>query len=164
MIEDVPMINNNWLKIIFITLVIQMFLTPILWRDFLPVKELILKRLRIISMIFLGPIFLLLCVVLNPTIYEGGMVPLLSGICVGIQGIILSLLYRGKEKTRVRKVVRPISMIITYALVVLILLVVGVYFLVYHVLYKIGIIILAIGTCVSIIGMIKIEKVLSKPP
>lgn len=156
------MINVNWLKIIFITLVIQILLTPILWKDFIPVRNLTLKRLRIISLILLGPIFLLLCAMFHPTIDEGGLVALLSGICVGIQGIILGLLYRGKKRIRVRKVMRPILLIITYALVTLILLVLGLYFLVYQGLSIVGIVFIAIGACVSIIGIIKAEKFLSR--
>ena len=156
------MIDINWLKIIFITLVIQIFLVPILWKDFIPVKELTLKRLRIISIILLGPIFLLLCVMLTPTIDEGGIVVLLCGICVGIQGIILALLYRGKKKTRARKVIQPIAMIITSALMTLIFVVLGLYLLLYQRLQIPGVVLIAIGGCAAIFVAIKTEKFLSK--
>lgn len=151
------MIDINWLKVIFFTIVMQICISPLFhWESRFP-QLAVLKRIRIIFRILLGPIIVFMFALAQATSDEVMIISLLSGAGVGIQGIILSLLYRGRKKTGLSKGLRSIARILTYVLVVLILMVLGLFFLI-HQYYTTAIVFMIIVICVSIIGIIKMEK------
>jgi hypothetical protein len=152
----------NWAKVILMTLVMQVVFVPILWRHFIPLKKLALNILRIASFILLGPVYLFLAVMLHPTSAEGTMLAVLSGLGVGIQGIFLAIQYKRKKTIKKGIAFPNMAKVIGYALAVLILALLGLYFVVYQRSFIIGSIFCTLAICAGIFIIVKIEKFLDE--
>jgi hypothetical protein len=91
------LIQVDWLKVILLTSVVQLLFFPLLWKDVIHLKKLVLKIYRVAFIFLLSISFLILVKMLHYTDKEGFIVAMLCGVGVVIQSMVLYIFYYRKK-------------------------------------------------------------------
>ena len=100
MLRIVKVSEMNWVNAIIVSLVIQLFLVPIIWGRFFPIGKPFLTTLRITFLILLGIVFVPMHRMLNLTFDEKDMAGILTTAFAAIQVIILIILHERRKRVK----------------------------------------------------------------
>lgn len=147
------MMDINWPRILIASVIVEVPLIPLLWRDYLPGSEKVLRQLRTISRLLLAPIILFSGMVLHISAYDAIPTAIFIVIFAGIQAIFLALMHSGKKRS-----VREIVPILLLSVLLLVLAALGVFFFLIFKMPIFGIVFMTGVILIAVIMIIRAKK------